>query len=192
MTTHVFNPLPGPPSPDNDNAVAISNLFANSGPNTTILLQPKGLYVIYSPINFIHSNNHLATHGYPPVHPDYEDDQAIIETRGEKESTAVNMHNLVNVSLRRIHIRGCRGWGRINPSPEEANRLSQAEGALGWLEGGGALVLIGGPLGRDSIIEGCRLTDPRGWTACHVADFAERISLVSNLIGPAGQEGSFK
>lgn len=189
--THIFSPLPGPPSPDLDNAVAITKLFADSGPDTTVLLLPRTLYVCYTSINYIHNGDTLATLGYPSCLPDCEDAQAIIETRGEGESTAVNMLNLSNVSLRRIHIRGLRGWGRANPSKEEAAILKREAGAMGWLEGGGALVLIGGPEGRDSIIEGCRLADPRGWSACHVVDFAERISLVSNLIGPSGQEGEF-
>lgn len=38
------------------------------------------------------------------------------------------------------------------------------EGRMGWSEGGGALVWMGGPEAYESTVEGCRIEDPRGWT----------------------------
>lgn len=89
----------------------------------------------------------------------------MLETRGEKEAGAVHMYNLHSTALKRVHIRGCRGWGRTKPGSKDEEERLRKEGKLGWVEGGGAMVWMGGPESYDSIVEGCRLEDPRGWTS---------------------------
>lgn len=161
--THIFDPVPDP-RPDggieHENGAAISKLFADGGPGTTVLLRPKATYVLYSQINLRHAGTTLATLGYPEFE---SGEQAILETRGEKEAGAVRLFQLPRAALKRVHVRGCRGWGVTNPTPEEAERWKR-EGRLGWIEGGGALVWAGGPEACEQIIEGCRIEDPRGWT----------------------------
>lgn len=158
MSTHLFHPLPH----GAENAEAISALFREGGPGTTVLLVPRATYVIHTSIDFVHARTTLATEGYPTFE---SGEQAIIETRGEKEAGAVNMFNKAEVALKRVHIRGCRGWGRTKPETKEEEEKMRKEGKLGWIEGGGALVWMGGPQSHDAIVEGCRLEDPRGWTA---------------------------
>lgn len=85
---------------------------------------------------------------------------------------------------------GNRGWGRESPKSDEEKEKLRKQGALGWIEGGGALILMGGPLSRDCLLESCRLEDPRGWTACHVADWADRSRVINNVVGPCGQQAS--
>ena len=183
MTTHVFAPLEHS-SPTNDNAVAISSLFASGGPGTTVLLLDRCIYPIYSPVR-LSDKSHFATQGYPTFE---SGNQAILSTLGEKEATAVRMFNVSNSSIRNIHVQGNRGWGRHSPSTDEEKEKLRRQGALGWIEGGGALILMGGPLSRDCLLEGCRLEDPRGWTACHVADWANGSRLLNNVVGPCGQQ----
>ncbi|ORY89615.1 hypothetical protein BCR35DRAFT_350075 [Leucosporidium creatinivorum] len=185
MSTHLFHPLPGTPSPDNDNGQAITNIFKEGGPGTTVLLVPKATYVLFTSIDFTHARTTLATDGYPTFE---SGEQAILETRGEKEAGAVNMFNKAEVALKRVHLRGCRGWGRTKPESKEEEERLRKEGKLGWIEGGGALVWMGGPQSHDAVVEGCRLEDPRGWTAVHVCDWAMRNKVINNLVGPCGQE----
>ncbi|KAL8293491.1 hypothetical protein RQP46_000192 [Phenoliferia psychrophenolica] len=182
--THTFAPLP---SPQADNAAAITKLFADGGPGTTVLLLPSTLYNLVTVINFSHPYTTLATVGYPTFETGQ---QAVLETRGDKESTAVFMLNLSGSALKRVHIRGCRGWGRRKPESKEEEERLRREGRLGWVEGGGALVLMGGQQSEDSLIEGCRLEDPRGWTAVHVCDYSNRPKVLNNIVGPCGQEAS--
>lgn len=197
---HHCQPLSG----HGDDAEAITRLFREGGPGTTVLLHQRATYVLRSAIDLVHPDTTLATMGYPDFSTG---DQAILETRGDKEATAVNMFNKRNTSLKRVHLRGCRGWGRTKPeSDEEIERLKK-EGKLGWIEGGGSLVWMGGPDSSDSIVEGCRIEDPRGWTGVsallrpserlltgrpqvHLCDFAIRNRLVDNIVGPCGQEGA--
>ncbi|KAK4054094.1 hypothetical protein OIV83_001119 [Microbotryomycetes sp. JL201] len=181
MATHVFAPLPH----NQDNGAEITRLFREGGPGTTVLLLQQATYTLTTSIDFSHSNTTLATEGYP----DFETGmQSVLETRGDKEAGAVNMFNKNNCALKRVHIRGCRGWGRNKPeSKEEEDRLRQ-QGKLGWIEGGGAMVWMGGPDSHDSIVEGCRLEDPRGWTSVHVCDFAVRTRVINNIVGPCGQQ----
>ena len=161
--TRTFHPLP---DPHGDNAPAITKLFLEGGPGTTVLLLPSTLYNLATVINFSHPSTTLATVGYPSFETGK---QAVLETRGEKESSAILMHNLSNTALKRVHIRGCRGWGRRKPESKEEEERLRREGKLGWVEGGGALILMGGPLSEDSVIEGCRLEDPRGWSAVRLS-----------------------
>ncbi|KAM0789630.1 hypothetical protein ACM66B_000434 [Microbotryomycetes sp. NB124-2] len=181
MATHVFAPLPH----DQDNGAELSRLFREGGPGTTILLVQKVLYVLTTSIDFSHSNTTLATQGYPAFETGL---QSILETRGEKEAGAVNMFNKNNCALKRVHVRGCRGWGRNKPQSKEEEDKLKREGKLGWIEGGGAMVWMGGPDSHDSIVEGCRLEDPRGWTSVHVCDFAVRTRVINNIVGPCGQQ----
>ncbi|KAK4054311.1 hypothetical protein OIO90_003544 [Microbotryomycetes sp. JL221] len=181
MSTHVFDPLPH----HQDNGVAITDLFRDGGPGTTILLRQQALYVLTSSIDFVHSNNTLATQGFPTFETGL---QAILETRGDKEAGAINMFNKNSCSLKRIHIRGCRGWGRTKPESKQQEEELRKQGKLGWIEGGGAMVWMGGPDSHDSIVEGCRLEDPRGWTSVHVCDFAVRTRVINNIVGPCGQQ----
>ncbi|GAA5955955.1 hypothetical protein JCM21900_002630 [Sporobolomyces salmonicolor] len=181
---HLFRPLPSP-SPSNDNAAAISKLFRDGGPGTTVLLVPRAVYPLYSSIDFVHPMTTLATDGYPSFE---SGNQAIIETRGEKEAIAVRMFNHPQTALKRLHVRGCRGWGATPPEQDSEKESLKRAGKLGWLEGGGALVWMGGPDSYDSIVEGCRLEDPRGWTALHLVDFAQRCKVINNIVGPCGQE----
>lgn len=58
---------------------------------------------------------------------------------------------------------------------------------MGWLENGRALVLVGAS-SVECIVQSCRLEDPRGWSALHVIDYAERTSVIDNIVGPCGQE----
>ena len=158
--THLFHPLPNP-SPQNDNGLAISQLFKQGGPGTTVFLVPRTTYPLYSAIDFSHHSTNLATQGFPTFD---SGNQAILETRGEKEAGAVKMFNLPRTTLKRVHLRGCRGWGATPPKEEEEKERLKKEGKLGWLEGGGALVWMGGPEAYESCVEGCRIEDPRGWT----------------------------
>lgn len=161
--THIFDPLPHSRpdgGPEHENGAAISALFAHGGPGTTVLLRPRATYVLYSQIDMSHPGTTLATEGYPVFE---SGNQAILETRGEKESGAVRMFNLPRCALKRVHVKGCRGWGSKAPTEEEKERWKK-EGRMGWLEGGGALVWMGGPEAHEQIVEGCRLEDPRGWT----------------------------
>lgn len=159
MSTHLFRPLPGT---HEDNAVAITNIFKEGGPGTTVLLVQGATYNLHTSIDFTHPRTTLATEGYPTFESGH---QAILETRGEKEAGAVNMFNKPEVALKRVHVRGCRGWGRTKPESKEEEERLRKEGKLGWIEGGGALVWMGGPQSHDAVVEGCRLEDPRGWTA---------------------------
>ncbi|BGP09027.1 hypothetical protein JCM10049v2_004882 [Rhodotorula toruloides] len=185
--THIFDPLPHSRpdgGPEHENGAAISALFAHGGPGTTVLLRPRATYVLYSQIDMSHTGTTLATEGYPVFE---SGNQAILETRGEKESGAVRMFNLPRCALKRVHVKGCRGWGSKAPTEEEKERWKK-EGRMGWLEGGGALVWMGGPEAHEQIVEGCRLEDPRGWTCVHLVDFAQRCRVVNNLVGPSGQQ----
>lgn len=183
--TLIFQPLASP-SLANDNGVAITQLFKDGGPGTTVLLVQRATYVLYTAIDFVHPQTTLATVDYPTFD---SGNQAILETRGEKEAGAINMYNKAETSLKRLHIRGCRGWGRHKPeTKEEEERLRQA-GGHGWVEGGGALVWMGGPESHDSMVEGCRLEDPRGWTAVRgPREFAVQLELSAHflrlLLGP--------
>jgi hypothetical protein len=154
---HTFHPLP---TPGADNGAALSSLFAAAGPNTTIHLLPSTVYTLQTPVKLHHPHNQLATLGSPSV---ISGTLAILETRGD-DANAVDMVNIAGCTLRNVHIRGCRGWGRTKPSEEEAARMKM-EGKLGWIEGGAALVLVGGVHGSDAVVRECRLEDPRGWTA---------------------------
>ncbi|SCZ89674.1 BZ3500_MvSof-1268-A1-R1_Chr9g10546 [Microbotryum saponariae] len=183
--THIFHPLANPgPAEGHDNGLALTALFRESGPGTTILLLPATTYPLYSTVDFIHPRTTLATLGYPEFQTGQ---QAVLETRSEKEAGAINMYNKAETSLKRVHLRGCRGWGRGVPTDEEKEKWKK-EGRLGWIEGGGAMVWMGGPDSHDSIVEGCRLEDPRGWTAVHLCDWALRAKLLNNIVGPCGQE----
>lgn len=153
--THTFHPLPSPA----DNGLALSTLFLSSGPHSTIFLLPYITYPLYTPIHFSHSYNTLATLGFPAFE---EGSQAVLETRGEAQG--VGMVGLSGVALRRVHIRGCRGWGRRRPAENEREGM-RGEGKMGWVEGGAAMVEMGGPGSCDALVEGCRLEDPRGWSA---------------------------
>lgn len=159
---HVFHPVPhpGPGGPETDAGVAISQLFQAGGPGTTVFLVPRALYTLYSSIEMSHPGTTLATQGFPSFE---SGDQAVLETRAEKESVAVRMLNLGRTAVKRIHFRGCRGWGAKAPTDEEKERW-KGEGRMGWLEGGGPLVVMGGPQAHEQMLEGCRLEDPRGWT----------------------------
>ncbi|KAI5475663.1 Bulb-type lectin domain containing protein [Pseudohyphozyma bogoriensis] len=180
--THIFHPLPH----GQDNGAAITALYASSGPSTTVLLLPATLYILHTPITLT-TGSTLATLGYPLFS---SGQQAILETRGEKEAGAVHMFNLKETALKRVHIRGCRGWGAKKPeSQEEVDRLKK-EGKLGWIEGGGALVWMGGGESEDQVVEGCRLEDPRGWTSVHLCDFANRGRILDCIVGPCGQQAS--
>lgn len=169
--THIFDPLSysrPDGGPGGENGAAISALFAKGGPGTTVLLRPRATYVLYSQIDMSHPGTTLATEGYP----DFESgNQAVLETRGENEAGAVLMFNLPRCALKRVHVRGCRAWGSTAPSDEEKKRWKK-EGRLGWIEGGGALIWMGGPEANEQIVEGCRLEDPRGWT-CVRSAFAD-------------------
>lgn len=158
--THLFRPLSSPSTPENDPAVHISTLFREGGPGTTVLLEKSALYVLHSQIDFSHPHTTLATTGYPSFD---SGEQAILETRGEKEAGAVRMFNYPSAALKRVHLRGCRGWGSKMPTEEEKEEWKK-QGRLGWVEGGGALVWMGGPQATDQVVEGCRIEDPRGWT----------------------------
>ncbi|SCV69866.1 BQ2448_1260 [Microbotryum intermedium] len=183
--THIFHPLANPGLGDgHDNGLALTALFRESGPGTTILLLSATTYPLYSTIDFTHPRTTLATLGYPEFQTGQ---QAVLETRSEKEAGAINMYNKAETSLKRVHIRGCRGWGRGVPTDEE-KEMWKKEGRLGWIEGGGAMVWMGGPDSHDSVVEGCRLEDPRGWTAVHLCDWALRAKLLNNIVGPCGQE----
>ncbi|GAA5987057.1 hypothetical protein JCM11641_007825 [Rhodosporidiobolus odoratus] len=181
--THTFPP-PHYPSPENDPAVALSQLFRDGGPGTTVFLQRGATYPIYSQVELTHSDTTLATDGYPTFN---SGEQAILETRGDKEATAVRMFNLQRTSLKRVHVKGCRGWGAKAPTEEEKEEFKR-KGGLGWIEGGGALVWMGGPEGTDQVLEGCRVEDPRGWTGVHLVDFAQRCKVLNNIVGPCGQQ----
>ncbi|GAA5877195.1 hypothetical protein JCM3774_000113 [Rhodotorula dairenensis] len=185
--THVFDPLPCP-RPDggeqHENGAAISRLFREGGPGTTVLLRPGKTYVLYSQVDLSHPGTTLATEGYPEFSTGQ---QAILETRGEKEAGAVRLFQLPRTALKRVHVRGCRGWGPKAPTPEEAEKWKK-EGRLGWIEGGGALIWAGGPEAYEQTIEGCRIEDPRGWTGLHLVDFAQRCRVINNIVGPCGQQ----
>jgi hypothetical protein len=166
--THLFDPVidPRPDGGDlHENGAAISKLFREGGPGTTVLLRPGKTYVIYSQVDLSHPGTTLATEGYPEFSTGQ---QAILETRGEKEAGAVRLFQLPRTALKRVHVRGCRGWGPKAPTPEEAERWKK-EGRLGWIEGGGALIWAGGPEAYEQTIEGCRIEDPRGWTGVSLA-----------------------
>lgn len=208
--THIFDPIPGSRpdgGPQHENGAAISKLFSDGGPGTIVLLRPTKTYVLYSQIDMAHPGTTLATLGYPEFSTGQ---QAILETRGEKEAGAVRMFQLSRTALKRVHVRGCRGWGVTSPTPEEAERWKREEGRLGWIEGGGAMIWAGGPEACEQIIEGCRLEDPRGWTSVstsdhcvgelpaqslssraqvHLVDFAQRCRIINNIVGPCGQQG---
>ena len=188
--THYFSPLPTsaglPGAAVPDNGAALTKLFADGGPGTTVFLRPSALYVLLTTVDLSHAHTTLATEGYPAFESGL---QAVLETRGEKEAGAVAMFNKSGTALKRVHVRGCRGWGRTKPSEEEAERLRREEGAMGWVEGGGALVWAGGPEAERQVIEGCRLEDPRGWTAVHITDWANHCKLINNIVGPCGQQG---
>jgi len=158
--THLFRPLSNP-SPSNDNGAAISQLFRDGGPGTTVFLVPKAVYPLYTAIDFCHHSTNLATQGYPTFQ---SGNQAILETRGEKEAGAVKMFNMPRTTLKRVHLKGCRGWGVTPPTTDDEKEKMKSEGRMGWLEGGGALVWMGGPEAYESTVEGCRIEDPRGWT----------------------------
>ncbi|GAA5988320.1 hypothetical protein JCM10908_002163 [Rhodotorula pacifica] len=185
--THIFDPVPDP-RPDggeqHENGAAISKLFRDGGPGTIVLLRQAKTYVLYSQIDLAHPGTTLATEGYPDFSTGQ---QAILETRGEKEAGAVRLFQLPRTALKRVHIRGCRGWGPKAPTPEEAEKWKK-EGRLGWIEGGGAMVWAGGPEAYEQTIEGCRLEDPRGWTGVHLVDFAQRCRIINNIVGPCGQQ----
>ncbi|POY70998.1 hypothetical protein BMF94_5923 [Rhodotorula taiwanensis] len=186
--THIFDPIPGSRpdgGPQHENGAAISKLFSDGGPGTIVLLRPTKTYVLYSQIDMAHPGTTLATLGYPEFSTGQ---QAILETRGEKEAGAVRMFQLSRTALKRVHVRGCRGWGVTSPTPEEAERWKREEGRLGWIEGGGAMIWAGGPEACEQIIEGCRLEDPRGWTSVHLVDFAQRCRIINNMVGPCGQQ----
>lgn len=182
--THLFHPLSNP-SPSNDNGVAISQLFRDGGPGTTVFLVPKAVYPLYSAIDFSHHSTNLATQGYPTFE---SGNQAILETRGEKEAGAVKMFNMPRTTLKRVHLRGCRGWGATPPTTDQEKEKLKKEGRMGWLEGGGALVWMGGPEAYESTVEGCRIEDPRGWTGLHLVDWAQRCQVIDNIVGPCGQQ----
>ncbi|GAA6024696.1 hypothetical protein JCM10207_009222 [Rhodosporidiobolus poonsookiae] len=184
--THLFYPLPHPrPGDDTDNAVHITNLFRAGGEGTTVLLSPGQVYPLYSLIDLSHPGCTLATAGYPAFETGQ---QAVLETRSEKEAGAVKLFQLSRTALKRVHIRGCRGWGATPPENDEAKEQARKDGKMGWLEGGGSLVWMGGPGCEDSVVEGCRLEDPRGWTAVHLVDWALRCKVINNIVGPSGQQ----
>lgn len=147
--------------PGHDDAQSITDLFRQGGPGTTVFLQQRQVYTLLTPIDLVHAGTTLATQGYPDFSSGH---QAIVETRGDKEAVAVNMFNKPHTALKRVHLRGCRGWGRHKPESEQEKDEMRRQGKLGWIEGGGSLVWMGGPDSVDSIVEGCRLEDPRGWT----------------------------
>ncbi|GAA5876616.1 hypothetical protein JCM16303_003600 [Sporobolomyces ruberrimus] len=182
--THVFHPLSNP-SPSNDNGLAISQLFREGGPGTTVFLVQRATYPLYTAIDFSHHSNNLATQGYPTFD---SGNQAILETRGEKEAGAVKMFNLPRTTMKRVHLRGCRGWGTTPPTTDEEKEKMKREGKMGWLEGGGALVWMGGPQAYESCVEGCRIEDPRGWTGLHLVDWAQKCQVIDNIVGPCGQQ----
>lgn len=172
MVVITFAPLP---LPDSDNSgAALTQLFFDSGSNTTIFLLPSTLYHLQTTIDFCHSSNTLATATFPSISSNL---QAILETRGENESKAINMFNKSHCALRNVHIRGCRGWGRNKPEAGDSELV--AKGAMGVLEGGGAMVWMGGPGTSDSVVDECRLEDPRGWTAASVFNSTyKRLKLI--------------
>lgn len=125
------------------------------------------------------------------VHDGQGSEQAVLETRGERESVAIKAVGLSRVTVRRVHVRGCRGWGAVPPRDDderERQELKRTRGARGWVEGGGALILLGGPGSTEATLEGCRLEDPRGWSALHVIDFAQDAVVANNVVGPCGQQ----
>ena len=101
MATHVFAPLENP-SPTNDNAVAISALFASSGLGTTVLLLALCVYPIYSPI-CLGESNHLATQNYPTFE---SGNQAVVDARGDP--TAIRMFNVSKSSIKNVHVKVIR------------------------------------------------------------------------------------
>ncbi|GAA6017692.1 hypothetical protein JCM11491_001170 [Sporobolomyces phaffii] len=182
--THLFHPL-SDPSPSNDNGLAISQLFRDGGPGTTVYLVPSAVYPLYSAIDFAHHSTNLATQGYPSFD---SGTQAVLETRGDKEAGAVKMFNLPRTTLKRVHLRGCRGWGATPPEGDDEKERMKRDGKMGWLEGGGALVWMGGPEAYESTVEGCRIEDPRGWTGLHLVDYAQKCQVIDNIVGPCGQQ----
>lgn len=130
--THLFSPLP----PGQDNAAQITNLFKQGGPGTTVLLQQSKTYVLHTTIDFTHPDTTLATEGFPAFESGR---QAVLETRGEKEAGAVNLFNKSGTAMKRVHVRGCRGWGRHRPSKEDEEEMRRNGTGLGWVEGGGAV-----------------------------------------------------
>ncbi|GJN91414.1 hypothetical protein Rhopal_004435-T1 [Rhodotorula paludigena] len=184
--THIFHPLPHarPGGADVENGAAISELFRSGGPGTTVLLAQRQTYVLFGEIDMAHPGTTLATQGFPTFE---SGNQAVLETRAQDNSVGVRMLNLPRCAVKRVHIRGCRGWGTKAPSDEEKERWKH-EGRMGWLEGGGPLIVMGGPEAYEQMVEGCRLEDPRGWTGVHLVDFAQRCRVINNLVGPCGQQ----
>lgn len=179
---HTYHPPshPAPGGPDTDAAAAISQLFHAGGPGTTVFLVPRTLYTFYSSVDMAHPGTTIATLGFPSFD---SGDQAVVETRADNESVAVRMINLDRTAVKRIHFRGCRGWGPKAPSDDEKERWKR-EGRMGWLEGGGPLVVMGGPQAQEQILEGCRLEDPRGWTGVRLLSLPPLLqSSYSQLAG---------
>lgn len=139
-------------------------MFSSGGPNTKVHLLPSQTYVLKSPITLSHDGQEISTLGYP--HDDSA--KAILLTRGEKEATAINGFQKNYIKIRNLFIDG-------------------QEETFGHQDGGGALIVIGGPGAQEPVLEKCVLKNPRGWSCCHVCDFAERARIVGNMVGPAGR-----
>ncbi|KAH8915240.1 hypothetical protein BT69DRAFT_1356832 [Atractiella rhizophila] len=143
---------------------ALNDLLRSAGPGTIVHLLPNTTYQLHSPIRFFHPNQELSTFSYPRESESY----ARIVVAGPNQSVALDVTGQDDAVLRNLYIEGNR---------EE----------LGWIEGGGALVIVGGNGVKEPTVQDCILRDPRGWSCLHAVDWCVGAKILNNLVGPAGQ-----
>lgn len=143
----------------------ITDLLQRGGPGTRVLLQPGLTYELHSKILIQHDDQEIATDGYPT----FNDRKARLVTRGKSEASAIEALNRKNTTIKCLYIDGRRTEYGYNKDV------------------GGALIVIGGWDAKDPVIDRCVLTDPRGWSCCHLVDGSQGGRIVNNEIGPAGQ-----
>lgn len=149
----------------------INALFSEGGPGTKLFLCPGVAYSITGTIVFTAADQELATAGYPSG-----DQRATLRIDSEAVATAVqgDCRRCARIALRNLIIDGAR---------PEYGRVRDPNNAPG-------LIVIGGNEGQR--ITGCRISNPRGFTAVHVREGAKlncKGAIVEkNEIGPVGEE----
>ncbi|CAK9781012.1 hypothetical protein CC85DRAFT_269460 [Cutaneotrichosporon oleaginosum] len=146
----------------------INEALSRGGAGATVTLCPGSVHHLYAPIHFTAPRQTLTTSGQVVGH-----DRAMIIVQGEEQSVAI--------------CGDCPGCDYLTVSDViiDGNRPQ-----LLRIPKGEALIEMGNADGHR--VTGCRLYEPRGWSALHIREGdrkqCRRAHIDNNVIGPCGEE----
>jgi parallel beta-helix repeat protein len=142
---------------------------ALTGPGSEAVLCPGAVFALKAPVQFTAANQRLYTQGLPTSSA-----RAVLRVTGANQASAIAGVGHSGIRIESIAVDGARP-------------------ALGRINGGAALISIGGNA-TGQVVKGVRIYDPRGWSAVHLIEggvtngvpACQQASVIGNQIGPAG------